>query len=91
MTEDVMVRWHHQHNGHEFEQVLGDSEGQESLVCCSPWGRKESDIAERLNSNSMKVGRHKLWICSCLFHRKEKNIPVFTKSQCVTSTTVGYK
>ena len=39
-----MVGWHHQLNGHEFEQTLGNSEGQGSLVCCSPWGCKESDI-----------------------------------------------
>ena len=39
-TEDQMFGWHHQLNGHEFEQTLGDSEGQGSLVCCSPWGRK---------------------------------------------------
>ena len=38
MTEDEMVGWHHQLNGHEFEQALGDGEGQGSLVCCSPWG-----------------------------------------------------
>ena len=37
--EDEMVGWHHQLNGHEFEQALGDSEGQGSLACCSPWGR----------------------------------------------------
>ena len=42
MTEDEMVGWHHQLNGHEFEQTPGDSEGQQSLVCCSPWGREES-------------------------------------------------
>ena len=42
-TEDEMVGWHHRLNGHEFEQTLGDGEGQESLACCSPWGRKESD------------------------------------------------
>ena len=42
--EDEMVGWHHQLNGHEFEQTLGDVEGQESLVCCSPWGHKESDM-----------------------------------------------
>ena len=46
-----MVEWYHQHNGHEFEQSLGDSEGQGSLVCCSPWGCKELDTTERLNSN----------------------------------------
>ena len=40
MTEDEMLGWHHQLNGHEFEQALGDSEGQTSLVCCSPWGHR---------------------------------------------------
>ena len=49
MTEDEMVRWYHWLNGHEFEQALGDGEGQGSLVCCSPWGRKESDMTEQLN------------------------------------------
>ena len=43
-TEDEMVEWHHQHNGHEFEQTLGDSEGQGSLTCCSPWGHKEFNM-----------------------------------------------
>ena len=38
MTEDEMVGWHHQLNGHEFQQTPGDSEGQGSLACCSPWG-----------------------------------------------------
>jgi len=38
-----MVGCHHRFNGHEFEQILGDSEGQGSLVCCSPWVLKESD------------------------------------------------
>ena len=42
--EDEMVGWHHQLNGHEFEQTLGDSEGQGSLACCSLWGHKESDM-----------------------------------------------
>ena len=46
MTEDEMVGWHHQLNGHEFEQTLGVSEGQRSLVCYSPWGRKELDMTE---------------------------------------------
>ena len=43
MTEDEMVGWHHQLNGHEFEQTLGDREVQGSLACCGPWGHKESD------------------------------------------------
>ena len=46
MTKDEMVGWHHQFNGHEFEQTLGDSEGQGSLVYYSPWGWKESDTNE---------------------------------------------
>ena len=46
MTEDEMVRWHHQLDGHEFEQALGDSDGQGSLVCCSPWDYKELDPTE---------------------------------------------
>ena len=42
---------HHRLNEHEFEQTLGDSEGQGSLACCGPWGCKELDMTERLNSN----------------------------------------
>ena len=45
-TEDEMVGWHHQLKGHEFEQTLGDGEGQENLVCCSSQGHKESDMTE---------------------------------------------
>ena len=47
-----MVGWHHQFNGHEFEQTLGDSEGHGSPACCSPWGHKESDSTECLNNNN---------------------------------------
>ena len=46
---DKMVGWHYRLDGHEFEKTLGDSEGQESLACCSPWGRKELDMTEQLN------------------------------------------
>ena len=49
MTEDEMVWWHHQLDGHELEQAMGVGDGQGSLVCCSPWGRKESDTTEWLN------------------------------------------
>ena len=52
MTEDEMVGSHHWLNGHEFEQAPGDGERQRVLVCCSPWGRKESDMTERLNDNN---------------------------------------
>ena len=50
-----MVRWHHQINGHEFEQTLGDSDGQGSLVCHSPRGHKESDTTEHLNNNRISI------------------------------------
>ena len=45
----TMVGWHHCLDGHEFEQALGIGEGQGSLACCSPWGRKELDTTEQLN------------------------------------------
>ena len=48
-TEDEMVGWHHQLNGHESEQTLGVGDGQGSPVCCSPWGHKELDMTEQLN------------------------------------------
>ena len=50
VTEDETVRWHHQLNGHAFEQAPGDGDGQGGLVCCRPWGHKESDTTERLNN-----------------------------------------
>ena len=46
MTEVEIVEWHHRLSGHEFEQALGGSEGQRSLVCCNPWGPKELDMTE---------------------------------------------
>ena len=46
-----MVGWHYQLDECEFEQTLGDGEGQGSLACCSPWGQKEFDMTEQLNSN----------------------------------------
>ena len=52
MTEDEMVGWHHQLNGHKSEQTPRDNEGQGSLVCCSSWGRKEMDTTYRLNNNA---------------------------------------
>ena len=50
-----MVGWHHRLNGREFEQALGNSEGQGGLACCSSWGRKESDKTERLNDNKREL------------------------------------
>ena len=48
MIEDEMVGWHHWLNGHEFEQTPEVGDGQGSLACCSPWGRKESDMTQQL-------------------------------------------
>ena len=44
-----MVGWHHRLDGHEFEQAMGDGDGQGSLLCCSPWGHKEPNTTEQLN------------------------------------------
>ena len=52
-----MVGWHHQVNGHEFEQAPGVGEGQGGLTCCSPWGCKEADMTERVNNNNNPCGR----------------------------------
>ena len=49
MTENEMGGWHHQVNGHKFEQALRAGGGQGSLACYSPWGRKEPDMTEQLN------------------------------------------
>ena len=53
MMEKEMVGWHHRLNGHEFEQTLGDGEGQGSLVSCSPWGCKELDMTEQLTKQDI--------------------------------------
>ena len=56
-TEDEMVGWHHQLNGHEFEQALGDGEGLErSLACYSPWGLKKLDTTDQLNNKQQISG-----------------------------------
>ena len=55
MTEDGMVGWHQQLNGHEFEETLGDSEGQGSLAYCSPWGHKVLDMTQRLKNSKTNI------------------------------------
>ena len=57
MTEDERVGWHHQLDGHEFEQAPGVGDGQGSLACCSPWGHKELDMTEHV---CMRVDGHGL-------------------------------
>ena len=55
MPEDELVGWHYQLNGHESEQTLGDSEGQGSLACCSPWCCKELDATVQLSNNILET------------------------------------
>ena len=59
MTADEMDGWHHQLDGHEFEQAPGVGDGQGSLVCCSPWGHKEPDKTEWLNYFSASFPKQK--------------------------------
>ena len=55
MAEDETVGWHHQLDGHEFEQAPEVGDGQGGLVCCSPWGHKESDTL----SDCLKRNHHR--------------------------------
>ena len=71
MTENEMVGWHHWLNGHECEQAWGDGDGQGSLVCCSPWGHKESDMTEQLN-----------WISETHNHWYKQYISINTHLYC---------
>ena len=70
--EDELVGWHHWLNGHDFEQALGDGEGQGSLACCGPWGRKKLDTTERLNNNNNSIVVIELF----LWNRVNKEINV---------------
>ena len=78
MTEDELFGWHRWLDGHEFEPTLGVGDGQESLVCCSPWGRKELDTTEQPTELNKKIFRALYWI---FFKRKiyETNIHVCLK------------
>ena len=59
-TEDKMVGWYHQLDGHKFEQAPGAGDGQGSLVCCSPWGQKESDMTEQLKWTELNWTEYQL-------------------------------
>ena len=72
-----MAGWYHQLNGHEFEQTPKDSDGQGSLVCYNPWGRKELDTTKRLNKSNRNT-QH--WICrpfgaSCALNMRDAGAP----------------
>ena len=84
-TEDEMVGWHHPLDGHEFEQALGVGDGQESLECCSPWGRKGWDWeSDRLNwTESLKDNFFKQYMTIVLFSlwRKLVEMKLFRNSK----------
>ena len=83
-TEDEMVGWHHWLDGHEFEPAPGDGKGQGSLVCCSPWGRKESATTERLNTTKWYRDVLFIWLLlnsGLLRH----NLPKITSTPLVQS------
>jgi len=61
-SEDEMVGWHHQLNGHDFEQAAGVGDGQGSLVCCSPWCRKDSVATEQLNWTDLESSWSLFWL-----------------------------
>ena len=75
-----MAGQHHQFNGHELGQTLGDSEGQGGLVCCSPWGGKESDMTWQLNNNVSLKENSRIFISA-----GRENAP--SRSQCRWSRT----
>ena len=76
-TEDEMVGWHHQLNGHEFEQAPG-VDGQGSLVCCSPWICKQSDMTEQLNWQKIEIVKQKR------YQLKQKEL----KAQCTSLVSI---
>ena len=74
-----MLGWHHRLDGHEFEQILGDSEEQRSLACCSPWGHKEWDMTDQPDNNHTPGSRPSPG--SSLRLGKEKRVVVWSQNQ----------
>ena len=88
-----MVGWHHQLDGHEFKQAPGDDDGQESLVCCSPWGHKELDTTEQLNnddllSNHLSSSIKTSTYFSISVHKNYSSLSVYPVSLLVSLTIV---
>ena len=82
MTEEEMVGWHYQLNGHEFESTPGVGDGQGGLVCCSPWGCKESDTTERLKWTELNQWQDTILVFLCLIYFTQYNnlISIFSLS-----------
>ena len=72
-----MVGWYHQLNGHEFEQTLGDGEGQRSLACCSPWGHKELDMKAHNQTDTQNISRELEFLS-----KKQKKRKIEIKKHC---------
>ena len=70
-----MVGWHHRLDGHEFERTSGDHEGQGSLLCCSLWGHKESDMTERLKKGDLEHSCCFILECELCRHARGLNCP----------------
>ena len=86
-TQDEMVGWHHQLDGHEFEQDSGVGDGQGSLACCSPWGDKESDMTEGLNWTELNnLLTYHLNYCWNIY---QKEIPVNLNKNAVQLGSFG--
>ena len=78
MTEVEVVGWPHQLKGHEFAQTPRDGEEQGRLVCCSPWGHKESDMTEQLNNKMLNS------IC-WFFAREAMHMSINLMFHCIVS------
>ena len=81
-TEDEMVRWHHQLNGHESEYTPGAGDGQGGLPCCSPWGHKELDTTEQLNWKSLTIADETQ-------HRKPRAVKILFSNHFLSSNIVN--
>ena len=92
MTEDEMAAWLHWLNGHEFDQTLGVGVGQGGLASCSPWGRNELDMTERLNwIEKLKKQNNKVLRCYFILKCLETYLKHTLKSSVATRIMLIYK
>ena len=92
-TEDEMTGWNHWLKGHGFEQIPGDGEGQGSLVCCSPWGYKESDTLSGWTTASHRGWPKGYRAWKAVYWETISPLPPYHKARyphCGTSAQAGY-
>ena len=89
-TEDKIVGWHHWLNGHEFEQALGVGDGQGSLVCCCPWGRKESDTNEQQNWSDRVLCAKLFQPCPTFCVPMDYSLPAFSVDRILQVRTLEW-